>query len=536
MPDNAVAPRTSTYNRLVLLALSIGSFNYGLSLGVPSAVIGLEGFLNYFNVDLTGPNPSYASSMQGGKWRVAIVGVFFAGGFFGSFFFAWLADKVGRKRALDVVGLVSVVGVILSTAATHVGMLIVGRIIQGLAGGGLNVICPMFQSEISVAEHRGSNVGLHGFLFVSGLATATWAGFGAYFASDPSLQWRVLFAIQAVPALALLAARWWLPESPRWLAMNGHPEKALETLCKLHDTPEDRDHKLAKEEQQLITKQLELDSRHNTSWIGLFSRASSRKRLFLGMFLMFLQQSTGQNVLFGFQVNVLNGLGVTGWKSLLVLSFYTTWAATLNFVGAGALLDRLGRRTLYLGGLLGCTVADAIHTPLTIKYGGTSNLAGQGAAVAFLFLFITCFAPGIDVTSYVYGAEIFPTYMRARGLSVTIATYFAFAALYVSVSSTAQNAIGAYFNICKANVRTVFIGISTINWIVGYFILPETKGLSLESMGLLFGEADEVAEIGRGDKPRGNHTPEDVEAHTPSSEKGDEKRVHGAQISIHDVS
>lgn len=91
-----------------------------------------------------------------------------------------------------------------------------------------------------------------------------------------------------------------------------------------------------------------------------------------------------------------------------------------------------------------------IHTPLVIKYGGTTNKVGAGVAVAFLFLFITFFAPGIDVTSYVCGAEIFPTYMRARGLSVTIATYFAFAALYVSISSTSQAHIGAYFNICTS--------------------------------------------------------------------------------------
>ncbi|OCF40822.1 hypothetical protein I317_05357 [Kwoniella heveanensis CBS 569] len=473
---------TNFYNQVVLLAVSVGSFNYGYSFGAASTVLGLNSFLEYFDVSLTGSDPSYASSMQG-----AIVGIFFAGGFFGSFFFAWLSDRIGRKRALDLVGIVAVVAVILSTASVHIGMFLVGRIIQGFAGGGLNVICPMFQSEISVAEHRGRNVGLHGFMFVAGLAVANWLSLAAYFITDPVLQWRLVMGLQALAPIILLALRFWLPESPRWLILNNRDEEAFETLCKLHDNKDDVDHRLAHEERELIHNQLELDARQDTSWKGLFTRPSTRRRMLLGIFLMFLQQSTGQNVLYGFQVNVLASLGLVKWQPLLVVSFYVSWAAVLNLVG-GVVMDRLGRRTMVLWGLVGSTLATSIHTPLVIIYGGSDNKVGAGAAVAFLFLFITFFAPGIDVTSYVYGAEIFPTYMRARGLSVTIATYFAFAALYVSVSSTAQATIGAYFNI-------LFIGLSAINCVIGYYFLPETKGLSLEAIGMLFGEADEVAHL-----------------------------------------
>jgi MFS family permease len=64
---------------------------------------------------------------------LAIVGVFFAGGFLGSFLFAWLADKVGRKRALDAVGLMAVVAVVITAASVNIGMLLAGRIIQGIA-------------------------------------------------------------------------------------------------------------------------------------------------------------------------------------------------------------------------------------------------------------------------------------------------------------------------------------------------------------------------------------------------------------------
>jgi MFS family permease len=219
------------------------------------------------------------------------------------------------------------------------------------SGGGLNVICPMYMAEASVAEHRGQNVGLHGSMFVAGLAVVNWASLGTYFSTNATLQWRLILALQVVAPIILLSLRFWLPESPRWLILHGQDELAYETLCKLHDTAEDDGHTVAQAERSLIRQQINLDGQHDTSWSALCRRPSTRRRLLLGVFMMFLQQSTGQNVLYGFQINVLTTLGLTGWQPLLVVSCYVTWAAALNFVG-GYLMDRLGRRVMILGALV----------------------------------------------------------------------------------------------------------------------------------------------------------------------------------------
>ncbi|ORY27095.1 general substrate transporter [Naematelia encephala] len=477
------------YNLLVIIAVSIGSFTYGFTFGTPSNIIGYPSFTSYFNVDLSGPNPGYASSMQG-----AIVGVFFAGGFFGSFGFAWLADKLGRLRALQIVCVVILVSVVISAAAVNIAMLLVGRILSGIGGGGLNVIPPMFQSEISVAHQRGRNVGFHGVFFVAGLDTVAWIAVGCYFISSANTSWRLLLGLQAVSPAVLLAISFLLPESPRWLLLNGREEQAFETLCRLHDGKNDTEHRLAHEELVAIKTQIELDAQHDTSYTGLFRRPSTRRRLLTGIFLMFAQQSTGQNVLFGFQVNVLATLGLTEWKPLLVSGFYVL-VAVIGNIGGGMIMDSFGRRKLLLVGMIGACLACAIHTGLLVQYSGTDNKVGAGAAVAFLFLFISFFGPGVDVTSYVYAAEIFPTYMRARGVSMTIATYFAFAALYVCVSQTAVAGIGYKFNI-------VFVALTAVNTVVIYYTFPETKGQSLEAIGKLFGDAavsDDVGEATIGD-------------------------------------
>ena len=135
------------YANVVTLAVALGSFTYGFTFGAPSVCLALEGFLTYFDVTGVGSNASYAASMQG-----AIVGVFFAGGFFGAFGGAWLADRIGRRRALDVVLVISVIATIISTASVHISMLLIGRILQGVGSVGVDHTMPRLTVQVAVAS------------------------------------------------------------------------------------------------------------------------------------------------------------------------------------------------------------------------------------------------------------------------------------------------------------------------------------------------------------------------------------------------
>lgn len=218
--------------------------------------------------------------------------------------------------------------------------------------GGLNVVCPIFQSEIATKEERGKNVGAHGFMFVFGLSCVNWVALGCYFIKNQELAWRLVFGLQAAPPLLLLLIGLWVPESPRWLVMNGRSSEAYTTMRRLHGNSESpEDHDIISTEVAAIEQQVEIDSHYDISWLGLVKRPSMRRRLLLGMFMMFFQQSTGQNVLYGFQVNVLSQLGLTEWQPLLVVALYTLWAAVLNIAGA-VVVDQLGRRIMFLIGLV----------------------------------------------------------------------------------------------------------------------------------------------------------------------------------------
>lgn len=103
---------------------------------------------------------------------------------------------------------------------------------------------------------------------------------------------------------------------------------------------------------------------------------------------------------------------------------YTTWAAFLNWINS-LLLDRVGRRPVLILGLTGCILMITIYTVMVAEYAGSTNRAGNAMAVLFLFLFVTFYGSTTDASSYVYCSEIFPTNVRAQGLSIAIATLFA---------------------------------------------------------------------------------------------------------------
>lgn len=98
----------------------------------------------------------------------AINGVFLAGGAFGCWTLAWLADSLGRKRAIQVICAICIVSAGIQCGSVHVAMFLVGRLINGFGVGMMNCIIPLYQSEISPSKERGKLVGFHGFILVAG--------------------------------------------------------------------------------------------------------------------------------------------------------------------------------------------------------------------------------------------------------------------------------------------------------------------------------------------------------------------------------
>lgn len=148
------------------------------------------------------------------------------------------------------------------------------------------------------------------------------------------------------------------------------------------------------------------------------------------------------------------------------------------------LLDKLGRVPILTTGLCGCTVMMIFETAMVATYAGTPNRGGNAAGVLFLFLYVTFYGGCLDASSYVYCSEIFPTGVRAQGLSTAIMGLFASTLLYTQVAPVAFANIGWRYYL-------VFIIVPACAVMLFFIYLPETKGLSLEEIAAKF--RDEVA-------------------------------------------
>lgn len=162
------------YNFLIVFLVTFGSLTYGYNSAIIGAVLGLNSFFEYFGIDLYGPNAAESSRITG-----ATNGVFAAGGLLGCIVMTWMGDAFGRKVAIQVTSVLCVIAGIIQAASVHIAMFLVGRFLMGVGVGMVNVITPLYQSEISPAHMRGRMVGTHGFIlcvgYVSGLSSEEFA-------------------------------------------------------------------------------------------------------------------------------------------------------------------------------------------------------------------------------------------------------------------------------------------------------------------------------------------------------------------------
>ncbi|KAH7256032.1 general substrate transporter [Fusarium tricinctum] len=466
------------YNLAVVLFTAFGSFTYGFNSSIIASTTGLPSFWSYFNLATSGPRADWSTQMIG-----AMNSLYSAGGLIGCLTVGWLADKIGRKRSIQIICAICVTASVFTTASVNIGMFLAGRGIQGLGSGMIDTICPLYQSEISPAHARGRMVGMHAVFLVSGYAGASWVGLGCYFEDNPDIQWRLCIAFQTLAPLMLLLGSHVIPESPRYLIYNRRDEEGLQVLMKLHSYSEDLDNRYAYAEFEQIKQQVELDRASERSWLALWKTPNTRKRMIFGFLVIAIAQSSGVLVINNYQIVLYEGLGITGWKALLLLSIYTSWAAFMNWINA-ILLDRIGRIKLMVIGMTGAAIAISCESAMVARFAGTDNAIGNGFGVLFLFLFITFFAGGMDASCYVYLSEIFPTWMRAQGVSFSVAGLFTTTLLYTGSASIA-------FSEIRWKYYLVFIFASLVGAGVIWYFFPETNGLSLEEIGVLFG--DEVA-------------------------------------------
>ncbi|KAH8807242.1 arabinose-proton symporter [Xylogone sp. PMI_703] len=469
----------NTFNLIVVLYVALGSTACSYGLSVIGSTIGQPTFYTGLNMAPPG-SPGYSKTAN---LISAYNGVNSGGAIIGAAFTAWFADWAGRKRSIQLGALILAIGGAISAGSVNPAMFIVARTIAGVGIGMLITSIPMYQSEVSTPESRGFMCCMHGVMFAVGYSLSAWIGFGTYFSpKDSSFGWRFPLAFQCGPSLLLLVGSSFLPYSPRWLLQKDRLEEALAVLKRLHTSKEDPEGREAQREFYQMRKQLELDRsiKASTGAFEIFKTPSNRKRALFAFFFMFGNMFTGILVVTNYGILLYEAIGLKGFMPLLLSGIYVLITFPCN-VFTALYVDKIGRRTLLLVGLGGCTIANIFECALQATYLGSNNKKGLNAAIFFIFFFIIFWACCLDATQYLYTAEIFPTHIRSQGTAIGMAGLFCGTLVVLVAGPIALNNISWRFYL-------VLIIPPAIEWVCIYLWFPETKQRSLEDIAEAFGD------------------------------------------------
>jgi len=246
-----------------------------------SAIIGTQQYVAYFN------NP--AGVIQG-----SIGAALAAGSVVGSLFAGPLSDWLGRRDSIFVACLFWLVGTAVQVANNGVGMLIAGRVINGICVGITSSQVPVYLAEIARKDRRGSIIVIQQLAIEWGVFIMFFVGYGCSFIAGEA-SFRTAWGIQFVPAVLLMAGCPFLPRSPRWLAKVGKTEEAIFTLAMIHAAG-DRNDPVVIAEWDEITTVLEAEHSAGPVFMKFFANGMWRRTL-AGMSVQAWQQLSGANVM-----------------------------------------------------------------------------------------------------------------------------------------------------------------------------------------------------------------------------------------------
>jgi sugar porter (SP) family MFS transporter len=373
-----------------------------------------------------------------------------------------IADRIGRRPTILVTAAVFMVGVLCAAFSPAFAFLLGARVVIGLAVGSASMVVPMYIGEAAPPKYRGALVSFNQLAITSGILVSYLADYGLASSRD----WRLMFGLATIPAVLLFVGMLTQAESPEWLITHDREDDARRVLSRLRH---------AGNVDVELASMKEGARRQNVTVRELLS-PRLRGALTLGVLLAVFQQVTGINTIIYYAPTLLNNAGL-GSSSALLANVVNGGINVSMTLLAIRLLDRVGRRTLLIGGTCGMAVALAVIA-ITFQVGG-SHLTGTAAVVTivFLFFYTGSFAIGLGPVFWLLISEIYPVRVRAPAMSV--ATFANWAANFVVTISflTLLNAI------TDAGTFFLFTFLTLVAAVYFWRRVPETKGMRLEDIG-----------------------------------------------------
>ena len=369
-------------------------------------------------------------------------------------------DKYGRKKTLFWIGILYLVSAIGSGLAWDPASFSFFRFVGGLGVGASSVAAPTYIAEISSPANRGKLVALYQFNIVLGILVA----FISNYLIGEIIQensWRWMLGVESIPAALYCIWVLSVPDSPRWLLLKANRETdARNVLQHMYDTVEE-------------VNKVVYDITHSVAHAvnnNLFQRKFNYA-LTLAFLIAFFNQLSGINFVLYYAPRLLEAAGIGAEDAL----FQSTSIGVVNliFTLLGMyLIDRMGRKTLIIIGSIGYIIS------LGVVAWAYATGASQIILLSFVLMFIASHAVGQGAVIWVFISEIFPTDVRANGQAWGSGTHWVFAALITALTPFFINLVGDN----PWPLFAFFAIMMIFQLIFGLFMMPETKGVSLEDL------------------------------------------------------
>lgn len=397
----------------------------------------------------------------------------------------WVADHLGRRRTLVLANAFLMAGALAMSLGTSFAALMAARFVTSVGSGFARVVAPVYNAEISQAATRGVlssmldifiNVGI----LLSYVSNYAFAGLPVH------IGWRLMYAVGVIPPVLIAAGVLVImPESPRWLAMQGRHADARAVLLRTSDSPADADFRLGEIKRAADAPSPAAAARHGGGgvWRELFVRPSTtttsvRRVLGCVLGLQFFVQASGVDAILLYSPLVFKAVGVASTSAVLGATVSIGAVKTCFVLVAMLFTDRLGRRPLLLASTAGVAVtATALAVTLCV---GTASPASAAACLASVLAFVATYSIGYGSVVSTYSAEVLPLRLRAQGSSLGVAvnrlTCGVVSMTFISLAD-AITMPGCFF---------LYAAVTAAAFVFVYTRLPETKGRSLEDMEVLF--------------------------------------------------
>ncbi|KAL1554241.1 Polyol transporter 5 [Salvia divinorum] len=402
------------------------------------------------------------------------------------------SDWLGRRYTIVFAGAIFFAGALLMGFATNYAFLMVGRFVAGIGVGYALMIAPVYTAEVAPASARGFLSSFPEVFINFGILLGYVSNYG--FSKLPAnIGWRLMLGIGAIPAVFIAIGVLTMPESPRWLVMQGRLGDAKRVLDKTSDSAAESSQRLAEIKEaagipEHCTDDVVSVSKKSHSsgvWRELLLRPTPAVRhiLICAVGIHFFQQASGIDSVVLYGPDIFERAGLKTDTDRLLATMAVGFTKTIFILVATFTLDKVGRRPLLLSSVAGMIVSSvALGIGLTVIENSDRRVVWAIAlSISTVLSYVAFFSIGMGPITWVYTSEIFPLRLRAQGASIAVAVN------RVTSGVISMTFLSLYDAITIGGAFFLYAGIAVVAFLVFYTLYPETQGKTLEEMEGLFG-------------------------------------------------